>query len=169
MSVSNSSGAGARSTEQVFGTPTEFILAVQRKYGPISFDLAASEEAHVHPQYYTEQDDSLDPQTIWPDTPPGCWNWLNPPFSKIAPWMERSKKDAGKGKQIMALVPASVGSKWFSYYVDGAARVKFLRPRSTFIGHTQSFPKDLMLCLFTPAYVTGFIAQKCECVDWREW
>ena len=147
-------------------TPREFLDAVERRFGVLTWDLAADETNHVTKDWSGPgsevQVDSL--AGAWWALPPG-FKWLNPPYGNIAPWAEKCANDAhcnwhNGPSRIALLVPASVGSNWFANYVDGKALVLFLRPRLTFVGHTQSYPKDLILALYgeKPGY---------ECWDWR--
>jgi hypothetical protein len=80
-------------SEQTVCTPPEFLRAVRYFLGlcgEFDFDLAASDDnAVTHPRYegdrpyYTEQDNAL-VQTWKCGT---GWNWCNPPFGKLAPWV----------------------------------------------------------------------------------
>lgn len=121
------------------------MLAVKQAFGPIDFDLAADENNHQAETYFDEADDSL--TAPWPLE--GNL-WLNPPYSKIAPWAKRCADWYGTGK-IFLLVPASVGSEWYANHVENKAwSIRFLRPRLTFVGHKHPYPKDLMLAIYNP-------------------
>lgn len=143
---------------QEVGTPPEFLSAVTARFGPIDFDLAADESNHVVADWYGPgsryANESLQQQ--W-DQWPGLL-WLNPPYGNIGEWAEKCA--SCKVATIAFLVPASVGTNWFSRYVDRKAMVLFLSPRLTFVGHTQSYPKDLMLCMY--GYPAGY-----ECWRWK--
>lgn len=136
-------------SKQDYGTPPEFLTAVRDLLGIVEFDfdLAASDTNAVCPQYYTEADDSL----IQPWKVGIGWNWLNPPFSKIRPWVKKAVDETvGHGAKTAMLVPASVGSTWWHDWVHGFAYVHFLAPRLVFVGETASYPKDLALLLYQP-------------------
>jgi hypothetical protein len=53
-------------------------------------------------------------------------------------------------RQIVVLVPASVGSNWWKEHVHREAWVLFLNRRITFEGHTAGYPKDLALIVYGP-------------------
>ena len=53
-----------------------------------------------------------------------------------------------EGSRILLLVPASIGANWFAEHVHQRAYVLALQGRLTFDGHTQSFPKDLILAVY---------------------
>jgi hypothetical protein len=156
---------------QEVGTPRAFLDAVEARFGALTWDLAANASNHVTPGWFG-------PGSVWPDALATPWwdidglLWLNPEYSNIAQWAEKCAKesrrieDAPEGSlrnrraRIAFLVPASVGSNWFARHVDGKALVLFLSPRLTFVGHTQSYPKDLILAVYgeTPGY---------ECWRWK--
>lgn len=151
-----------RSTNQVVGTPWEFIHAVERRFGKLHCDLAALPENAKAPQFITPEQDSLAPSTVWPTPPNGEWNWLNPPFSKIVPskskpgefssipWIEEwVAKVVASQVSTLVLVPAAVGSNWYAEYVENKTMLTlFLSPRIAFDGSASGYPKDLMLLVY---------------------
>ena len=88
--------------------------------------------------------------------------WLNPPFGRAAPWVEKCALTAPNlaGGRILVLLPASIGSNWLSAHVWGKARVIALSGRITFVGCTAPFPKDCFLLEYPGS---GF-----EVWDWRK-
>lgn len=135
-----------RSTQEV-GTDRAFLAAVERRFGPISYDLAAIASNAVCARFFTPLHDSL--SRPWGNLAGNLW--LNPPYGDIAPWARKCAGTPLEGRRIFLLVPASVGSNWFADHVWGLADVYFLRPRLTFVGHNDPYPKDLMLCVYRPA------------------
>jgi len=139
---------GSQGSRQDVGTPDEFLRAVIARFGPLDFDLAAHSANAVCLRFYSPDEDSL--AQDW--TTLGGNLWLNPPFGRIAPFFRKCKLSAGEGRRIIALVPASVGARWFIEYAFDYAAVYFLNPRIKFIGYDGGFPKDCMLCVwdYTP-------------------
>ncbi len=135
-------------SKQDYGTPWELIHAVEKRWGQLHVDLAASDHNAKAPYYFTAEDDFLNQADWWGVTPVNSLAWLNPPFENLGPWMAKCKADAEKGAKIIMLVPASVGSEWFAQYVWGQARVIGLRPRITFEGCKDPYPKDCILILW---------------------
>lgn len=133
-------------SEQSVATPKDFLEKVKGLLGIEEFDidLAAEESNKVAYAFYSKEDNSL--KQDWGF---GGFCWLNPPFSNITPWVEKSYMESQKGAKIAALVPASVGSNWWSNWVENKAHVLLLQPRLTFVGHTSCYPKDLVLLLYT--------------------
>lgn len=138
---------------QAYGTPRPFLDAVDRRFGPIVWDLAANAGNSVCGDRFFGPgsrwgEDSL--ERAW-DWLPGVRTgedliWLNPPFSRIGPWARKCEDEATYGARILMLVPAAVGSNWFAKYVERSALVLPIRPRLAFVGQTDPYPKDLMLC-----------------------
>lgn len=151
-------------SEQSVGTPRAFLDAVEAKFGPITLDCAASADNAVCPRYINEARNGL---TVPWDDDEGTLNWCNPPFSKIAPWVEKavSQTDA-IGSSSLLLLPAGVGSNWWLGYVHGACDVYLLNGRLTFVGHSAPYPKDLVLLHYHP----GASRQACcDPATYRVW
>lgn len=136
-------------SRQDYETPPEFVAAVARRFGPLLVDLAASPTNAKAPAFLTEGNDSL--ASPWTNWSTGC-AWLNPPFADIAPWAEKCAVHrhafAAGGGRILFLTPASVGSEWFAEHVHRKALVLGIRPRLTFVGAADQYPKDLILSVF---------------------
>lgn len=132
-------------SEQSVGTPRVFLDAVERRFGKIGLDVAASHTNSVVDRYYTEEEDGL--SRPWD----GDLNWCNPPYSKIGPWVEKALTEREFGHASLLLLPAGVGSNWFRDFVHEKADVYFLNGRLTFVGHDTPYPKDLILLHYQPA------------------
>ena len=151
-------------SRQDYGTPPELLAAVKKRLHieHFSIDLAASAENTVADNFYSEEDDSLVQNWNQWRSIRGGWAWLNPPFGDIEPWVAKAANEAENGAQIVMLVPASVGSNWWSAYVEHYSYQIFLNPRLTFVGETTPYPKDCALLIYTPLALTGN-----ECWRWK--
>lgn len=133
-------------------TPPEFLAAAKHKLGIEAFaiDLAADEDNSVADWWYDQAQDSL--QQPWHKIP--GWQWLNPPFGKCQPWVEKAWRESAQGAQIAMLVPAAVGANWWRDFVHQRAFVWLLNGRITFVGQPTCYPKDCCLLLYgrTPSY-----------------
>lgn len=136
------------SSKQDVETPEELIDAVERRFGPISFDLAANAANAKYERFFTEADDAL--SQPWDDLADGGLLWLNPPYAHITPWARKCVASAELGARIAMLVPASVGSRWYLDHVRRRAMALALTPRVRFVGHPHVYPKDLILCMYGP-------------------
>ena len=148
-------------SRQDYGTPPELLEAVKKRLHIREFaiDLAASYENSVASQFYHEQDSALEEDNGWVFN---GWCWLNPPYSNIAPWVEKAAKEAQHGTQIAVLIPASVGANWWRDWVEPYSYQSFLNGRLTFVGETTPYPKDCALLLYHPWQFTGH-----EIWNWR--
>lgn len=143
-------------SKQDYETPREFIDAVEKRFGRVTLDLAATKENKKSERFWTTGADSL--SFLWSSSfRRGDVGWLNPPYSKISPWAEKCSRESLSlvpGAIILLLVPAAVGSHWFERHVFGRASVFFLKPRISFVGTDGSYPKDLMLCRYASDFIT---------------
>lgn len=135
-------------------TPRVFVDAVERNWGPLAVDLAASASSAKAPSYLDEAADSLTRN----------WHlftgflWLNPPYSNITPWAKKCAETYQLNEQveIFLLVPASVGANWFWDWVWPYATV-YSVGRMVFENCfdkegklvTTPYPKDLILAHYT--------------------
>lgn len=145
-------------SEQVVGSPRDFLDAVERRFGPIGLDLAANSDNHVCPLWFGPGspllggEDSLAPSVSWAGSP---LRWLNPEFGDIEPWAAKCAAER-RHAFIALLTPASIGSDWFRDHLHHKALVLGLSPRMTFVGHDDPYPKDLILSVFGPLVCPGF-------------
>jgi phage N-6-adenine-methyltransferase len=130
--------------KQDWATPPELIEAVERRFGPLAVDLAATAANTKAPLYLTEADDSL----VQPWHELSGLLWLNPPFRHIEPWAAKCAAEAEFGARIALLVLASVGTNWYRDHVHGRALVLFLNGRITFVGATSAGMNDCMIALY---------------------
>lgn len=137
-------------SRQDYETPPEFIQAVERRFGRLACDLAATDKNTKAQIWYGDDSrtgTTMDSLTVERHLQPGVL-WLNPPYSDIAPWAAKCHKESQLGAKILLLTPASVGSNWFLNHVFDKARVLFLNGRLTFVGASDPYPKDCMLSCF---------------------
>lgn len=134
-------------SRQDYRTPPEFLRAVKSMLEIDAFDadLAADEHNAVAECYFTEQDSAFDAPTWFFGE---GWNWLNPPYANIAPWVRRAATEGQIGVQTAVLIPAAVGANYWRDYVHGIAMVYFLNGRITFVGCDAGYPKDCALLLY---------------------
>ena len=151
-------------TEQRVRTPDVLIDAIERRFGPLTIDLAASDgdeithriawpdnESRSGVHHITPEQDSL--KVDWPAQMHG---WLNPEYGNIDPFVAKCARwardvDTEPGSLIHVLVPASVDAEWWRLHVRGRARVEAI-PRVRFIGHKHTFPKPLALLHYDPMF-----------------
>lgn len=133
-------------SRQCYATPLDFIQAIEYRFGPLDFDLAATPKNAKATKFYTRQQNAL--RQTW--QPLDYRFWLNPPYAHISPWASKCVVASSTMKRrgsVFMLVPASVCAGWFRDHVWGKAYVNFLSPRLCFIPG-EPYPKDLMLCVY---------------------
>lgn len=147
-------------SKQDYQTPKELLDAVRKRLKIIDFawDLAADSSNSVTTKFYDEEADSLtQPWNL------GGWNWCNPPYAKIEPWVAKAAHEAQLGAQTVMIVPASVGANWWREWVEPYAFVSFLNGRLCFIPDWKEvgfktkplYPKDCAILLYTPWNFVG--------------
>lgn len=152
------------SGNQTWATPPEFIAAVERRYGPIGFDLAASGKNTKARAWFDEAQDSLKQDWSKIRTVNGYAvrvAWLNPPFENIEPWARKCVTVRDLARWTLMLVPASMGSLWWARQVLGKAQADGI-PRIKFVGAKDAYPKDLALCAY------GYGVAGAGFWDWRK-
>lgn len=132
-------------SKQDYGTPAAFLREVELRWGNLTLDLACTQTNRVAPV-------GLDGDSLgshWPTHDVRLW--LNPPFTRIGDWAAKCAEwvlGATGGSRLFLLTPASVGTEWFADHVHGKAMVYGLRPRLTFVGCKDPYPKDLILSVY---------------------
>jgi phage N-6-adenine-methyltransferase len=142
------SGAGYKRgrSKQDVETPPEFFEAVCARFGTPTIDLAATASNTKCEVFFTPEADSL--TLDWAEEIGDGTGWLNPPYGKLEPWARKCAEAGARGACVLMLCPASVGARWFREHVQPNALVLQLYPRIKFVGHAQSYPKDVLLCAF---------------------
>lgn len=83
----------------------------------------------------------------------GYMSYVNPPYSNIGAWVDKSIEEAKKGKTIVLLVPARTDTKWFHKLVRCASDIMFIVGRLKFGNATSSAPfPSCLVCLRHTAY-----------------
>lgn len=147
-------------SRQDYGTPPELIAAVERRFGRLTWDVAAHADNTVVPDRFFAVG-GLDGDALtadWSGFTRSDLLWLNPPFGTIATeWAPLVAKWTRRMPwlRLLMLTPASVGSEWFQQHVHRRALVLALSPRLHFVGADDPYPKDCMLSVFGYG-VSGF-------------
>ncbi len=135
-------------SKQDYETPRDFMHAIRGRFGAVDWDLAASlknSKADRAANHFNEKQNSL--ERSWCDL--GELRFLNPPFGHITPWAKKcAEYEHEPRERTLFLVPASVGSDWYSNWVHPYAYVLALSPRISFDG-VAGFPKDLILAVYS--------------------
>jgi hypothetical protein len=133
------------------------MAAVIKRFGSISWDLAADRHNTKALNYITKHEDSL--SVDWSKLRGNLW--LNPEFGNIRPFAKKcAETPVSPYRRIIMLTPLT-SAKWAASYCHGKGQVLALLGRIKFVGHKIGFPKDLMLTVYDQG-VPGF-----KVWDWR--
>lgn len=147
-------------SKQTFGTPPEVLLAVQRQFGTIGIDLAATSDNAVCSNFISPDQDSLKQDWTNIFLRPGEIAWVNPPFSALAPWAEQLATVRFMPRWTLMLCPASSSCNWWLEHVKHKV-IELSTPRMQFVGATSNYPKDLAIL------ASGFGITGTGHFDWR--
>ena len=83
----------------------------------------------------------------------GSSTFCNPPYSKVAKWIEKAHAEWKKGKTVVMLINAITDTKAFHEYIYGQAELRFIKGRVKFINPLEPYkrqpsPKPSMLVIF---------------------
>jgi len=83
----------------------------------------------------------------------GSCSFVNPPYSKVALWIEKAHAEWKKGKTIVMLINSITDTIAFHKYIYGQAELRFLKGRVKFINPADPTkrapsPKPSMLVIF---------------------
>jgi hypothetical protein len=145
-------------SEQVVGTPRAFLDALERRFGPIRWDLAANASNAVVDggRFYGPGSAHGEDALVMPWWKLGGVQFLNPEFGQCAEFAAKACAEGRLGARVKMLVPASVSTDWWRESVHGQALALFIRPRLTFVGHDDAYPKDLALVAYGPWVAPGY-------------
>ena len=77
--------------------------------------------------------------------------FLNPPYSKPAPWVKRAYEESQRGKTVVSLLKGDTSTSWFHDYVLGKAEIRFIRGRLHFVGTVSDrAPFNSIIAIWRP-------------------
>ena len=74
-----------------------------------------------------------------------AFNFCNPPYNRIEPWLKRAFEEAKTGKSTMLLLPSRTSPMWFHRWVMRAHRVWWSAGGIKFKGYSARSPFGVML------------------------
>jgi len=76
----------------------------------------------------------------------GTCTFVNPPYSKPAPWIEKAHNEWLKGKTIVMLLRCDTSTNAFHDYILGNAEIRYIRGRIKFDGlHPAPFASIIVV------------------------
>ena len=76
------------------------------------------------------------------------FNFVNPPYSEIAAWIEKAYHEARLGKFVCLLIPARTDTKYFHRFLVRCSTIYFVEGRLKFNGSKNSAPFPSMVCIY---------------------
>ena len=88
------------------------------------------------------------------------YNFVNPPYSDISKWINKSVNEFEKGNTIVMLLPFRPDTQWFKIiFFNKAAQIYFIEGRLKF-NDSNSAPFPSVLVVFNPIARVGFGSSK---------
>lgn len=109
-------------------TPQAFFEMLDEEFG-FTLDVACLPGTAKAANYFTPADDGL--AQDWS----GHICWMNPPYGRgqdVFSWVRKAYSTGENGSTVVALLPASVDTRWFHEYVIRATEIRFVRDRLWF-------------------------------------
>ena len=78
----------------------------------------------------------------------GETNFVNPPYSNLKAWIEKSIEQSNKGKKVLLLIPARTDTKAFKMLFEYGSKITFITGRLRF-NEANSAPFPSMLVELT--------------------
>ena len=79
----------------------------------------------------------------------GSWKdrtFVNPPYSKPMPWVEKAIAENKKGKTIVMLLKVDTSTKWFARLIEAKAEIMWFNKRLKFLNNKPAnFPSMLVI------------------------
>lgn len=112
-----------------WATPWPIVRQLEMEFGVFDLDPCCVPDTAKVPRYYTEDDDGL-------ALPWFGRVFLNPPYSKPAPWLEKAIAETRSRSTalVIALLPVATDTSWFHDLVQGHAEIRFIKRRVRFFG-----------------------------------
>ena len=119
-----------------FWTPKEVFDALNKRFGPFTVDVAASDDNKLAIKYFTKDDNGLEQE----------WTgivWCNPPYVRqedgttIKDWVikAQSSVESGSADRVLVLIPAYLSNHyWHDTIFPYASHLVFFRARLDFKG-----------------------------------
>jgi site-specific DNA-methyltransferase (adenine-specific) len=125
-------------------TPRDFFAKLNRRYR-FTLDPCATPDNAKCPLYFTKEQDGL--AQDWGTHRVFC----NPPFGRVGKWAAKCFEASQQGALVVLLAAARTDTKWFHQWVQGKAKVTFLRGRLQFGTAENSAPFPSMLAVYSPS------------------
>jgi site-specific DNA-methyltransferase (adenine-specific) len=76
--------------------------------------------------------------------------WMNPPYSKLRPWLEKAYLSSLAGATVVCLIPARTDTRAWHLFCSQAYEIRLIKGRIRFVGATNSAPFPSAIVVFKP-------------------
>jgi len=121
-------------------TPQELFDVLDQEFS-FTLDVCADSRNFKCDRYYDRRENGL--LQDWA----GEVCWMNPPYSRVAAWVEKACLASTKGALVAGLVPARTDTRWWADHVMRAAEIRLIVGRLRF-GNAQNnapFPSAVVV------------------------
>lgn len=139
-------------------TPKDvFYRASQLIRTPFIHDVCAESHTAKCASFWTKEDDAFSKDWLEPFVGASLTSalWMNPPFSKPKPWLQRAYETAVRGGIVVALVPDDRSTEWYREWVEDMAAIIYVPNKRISFEDGEGVPqkgnpKGSVLCLYAP-------------------
>lgn len=125
----------------------DLISAIEKVFGPLTLDLAATDRDHKAPRWISPEQDTF--KMNWAEEIGDGLGWLNPPPELgLENWMEKCAEEGKRGARFLVIVPAEIDGDWYWDFVAPTALVYVLTPRMSYQGE----PTPLIVSAFNASH-----------------
>lgn len=111
-----------------------------------NLDPCSTDENAKCEKHYTKADNGL--SKSWR----GCRVFCNPPYSRIAEWVEKCYREGTKDNTIVVLlIPSRTDTRYFHNFINHRAEIRFIKGRLKFGENANSAPFPSMIVIFRGA------------------
>ena len=121
-----------------WATPQDLFDQLDKEFH-FTLDPCASAANHKCETFFTKEDDGLSKK--WG----GGGAFCNPPYSRIAKWVQKAFKEAKDGTTVVMLIPSRTDTRWFHDYIYGKHEIRFIKGRIKFEGAKYNAPFPSMV------------------------
>jgi len=136
---------GSRSRSSDHPTPSWLFQLLDRIYC-FDLDVAAGTDNAKCERFFTEADDGLAQR----------WTgrvWMNPPYGdEISAWVKKAYDSVRlmDAVVVVGLLPVRTSSGWWHEYIEGKARIEYVRGRLRFDGNEHDAPFASCVAVWMP-------------------
>lgn len=139
----------AKATRDDWETPEDLW---QRLFDEHLFtlDAAAHESNTKCRSWFGPGGDAEDALVVSGDDVCAARIWCNPPFGKLAPWVEKFAEWGEFAGVVVALLPDSLDTKWAKRVFETAHEIRILHGRVPFVGTTSGNTTGSIIAIWRP-------------------